>query len=198
MPVNALDLPIETDPDADLMTRFANGDETAFDHLVDRCQAGLVQFFAVNAQDDALAEDLAQETFLRLYRARDAYRRRARFKTYLYRIALNVWRGHLRRKRARVREQSWDAPGGNRSPETTAGPATATPAPFERVRLYRAFQQLSEPHRAVLSLSLIEEMTTSETAAALGIPAGTVKSRLHHAARRLRRLLGERGRKDRP
>ncbi len=186
------DLKTEPDLETVLMQRFAEGDDTAFGQLADRCQGGLIQFFAFLSRDGAQAEDLAQETLLRLYRARGSYRPRGRFKTYLYRIAHNLMRDHWRRERHRARDLSLTEP--NRSGATLADvladdKASPPTDPIAREALYGAIRNLSPPHQTVLLMHLIEDMSGAEIALALAIPEGTVKSRMHYAVRNLRRVL---------
>ena len=89
------------DPEAFLMMQFSEGDTEAFESLVNRCQGGLIQFFTMLSGNRADGEELAQEVFIRLYRSSQNYRPTAKFKTYLYRVARNLWTDHLRRKSSR-------------------------------------------------------------------------------------------------
>lgn len=174
------------------MLACARGDHAAFEQLVIRCQDGLIQFFTMLSKNHALAEDLAQEVFVRLYRSRTAYRHQGRFKTYLYRIARNLWTDHLRRENPRCRDLSLDAPDRHGNPLSgtlAAEPRRGPPSGKQNKALVQALLRLPRQQREVLLLSLIEEMTYPEIAAVLEIPAGTVKSRMHHAVRKLRALL---------
>lgn len=87
------------DPDAVRMTRARHGDVAAFAELVDRYWAPVVGKFVRQLGDRQEAEDLAQDVFLRLYRARRRYRARAKFSTWLYLVAMNVARNALRARR---------------------------------------------------------------------------------------------------
>ena len=90
------------DPDVQLMLRVVGGDHHAFEDLVTRYQDRLIGFFFHLVRDRTLAEDMAQEVFMRVYRARERYSARARFSTWLFRIAHNLAsnqkRGLARRK----------------------------------------------------------------------------------------------------
>lgn len=88
----------ELDPasDAAIMLRVAAGDESAFNYLVEKHHRPMIHFLFRMVRNQAVAEELAQEVFLRVYRARDSYRAEARFTTWLYRIATNLAVNHAR------------------------------------------------------------------------------------------------------
>src|SRR5574340_1572145 len=85
--------------DLELMLRVRGGDAESFGELLRRYRGSLVSFFARMVRDRALAEDLAQEVFLRVYQARERYQPEARFTTWLYRIATNLALNALRDRR---------------------------------------------------------------------------------------------------
>ena len=89
------------DSDLDLMLRVRQGDAASFDELLRRYRLPLVKYFCRMVRDQALAEDLAQEVFLRVYKARHRYRPDARFTTWLYRIATNLAFNAIRDARGR-------------------------------------------------------------------------------------------------
>ncbi len=172
------------------MCRASRGDDTAFEALVDRCQAGLIQFFVMLSHNPSLGEDLAQEVFIRLYKNRHGYRPEARFKTYLYRIARNLWTDHLRRQPKQGRDLSLDAVNDRgASLGHMLAAESPDPLPVDRKTLYLAVLRLSRQQREVLLLSLLEDLSYPEIAAVLSIPVGTVKSRVYHAVRKLRTIL---------
>ncbi len=88
----------ETDPagDAAVMLRVAAGDEASFNYLVEKYHRPMIHFLYRMVRNQAVAEELAQEVFLRVYRARESYRAEARFTTWLYRIATNLAVNHAR------------------------------------------------------------------------------------------------------
>ena len=94
------------DPDVQLMMRVAADDHTAFEQLVERYQDRLIGFFFHLLSDRVVAEDLAQETFLRIFRARERYQATARFSTWLFHIAHNLASNQLRRMGTRRKEVS--------------------------------------------------------------------------------------------
>lgn len=177
------------DLDRDLMLQVCQGNHAAFESLVDRCQGGLIQYLTYTCKNAQLAEDLAQEVFVRLYRARAAYEARGNFKGYLYQIARNLWRDYLRRQKIRTVEVSLTDEGSYQvNPQTFT-----TQNPFaDRQQLRWALEQLPEQQRDPLLLSHIEGMTYQEIATCLQVPIGTIKSRIFHATRKLRDLLQRR------
>jgi len=132
-----------------------------------------------NAAD---AEDVAQEAFLRAYQKLDSLREGEKFRSWVnrivFRLALNRKRSY---RRSLVRDTDWQ---GSESPTTLDGMKEA-----ERHvmldRLRREIERLPEKLRSVLQLSVVEEMEAEDVGAVLGIPAGTVRSRLHTARKRL-------------
>ena len=86
----------ETTSDADIMLRVKTGDDSAFEYLVQKYRRPMVSFMFRMAHNSAVAEDLAQEVFLRVYRSRESYEASAKFTTWLYRIATNLAVNHAR------------------------------------------------------------------------------------------------------
>jgi RNA polymerase sigma-70 factor, ECF subfamily len=186
--------------DAELMERFGAGDDEAFRLLVERHERALLGFFWRRSFDRAVAEDCTQEVFLRLVRHRGRWRPDAKFTTYMYRIAENHWIDRYRSMksappsvsldRTARDEDGWsaaDLDGGAVRPEKAAGDHELA----EKIR--RAIGQLPEGQRAVFSLAEVEGMDQASIADVLGIPLGTVKSRMHTAVARLRQILAEEG-----
>ena len=167
------------------MLAAAKGDDAAFEALVLRHQKPLLNFFCRLGIGLSDAEDLAQLTFVRLYRYRDTYRPEAKFTTYLYLIARQVRVDEVRRRIRAERTRNALAE------EVAFEMANPPPAPSPGLRddLQAALDQLDEPHREVVVLGLVRDLPYQEVAEILGIPVGTVKSRMHHALRRLRELL---------
>lgn len=131
------------------------------------------------------AQDLTQEVYIRAFRSLPAYRGEAAPETWLYRIALNVGRDAIaRRMSERAREGGEIEPNGHAS--RIPDPADLAVRGEERATLEEALSALGEERREIVILSDIEGLSTQEIAAALEIPAGTVKSRLHRAREALR------------
>ena len=126
------------------------------------------------------AQDLTQEVYIRAFRSLPAYRGEAAPETWLYRIALNVGRDAIaRRMSERAREGGEIDPDGHaaRNPD----PADLAVRGEEREVLVEALDAVGQERKEILVLADIEGLSTEEIAAALEIPAGTVKSRLHRA-----------------
>ena len=163
---------------------WRSGDAAAFEMLVRRWQQPMARFlFHLLGRDDAVA-DLCQEVFLRVYEQRSRYRETGAFAPWLYRIALNVARDALRRRR--------------KEPLGLAGvePAASDPAPdtaceqAERGRLVaQTVADLPEPLRVVVVLRHYEDMSFEQIARLLEAPASTIKSRFRAALQRLRERL---------
>jgi RNA polymerase sigma-70 factor, ECF subfamily len=178
------------DSDVRLMERIRDGDQDAVIGLVERFQNELVGFFYHQCWDQLVAEELAQDVFVNVYRSRSRYQATAKVRTYLYRIAHNLWIDHLRRQK---RHLSIDAEFGEQSmrlvdvlkapdaPEDTSGRDQLV-----RTRVHEALENLPEGQREVFVLANNHGMKYQEIAAILHIPEGTVKSRMHNAVRALR------------
>jgi len=167
-----------------LMVRAQAGDREAFGSLATRYEIPLFRFFCrMGAETDAAA-DLFQEAILQLYVRRDAYDPVRRFRPWLYGIAHLVWKDCCRHTARRFEHLNRLAAMERGSPE---GPPaehvldTELDRDLIGVAVRRAVALLAEEHRAVLILRHYQELTYPEIAEALGIPVGTVKSRLHHA-----------------
>lgn len=185
--------------DAELMEQFGNGDDEAFRTLVERHEAGLLQFFYRRCWDRSLAEDCVQEVFLRLVRHRGTWRPDAKFTTYLYRIAENHWIDRWRSKKAAPKESSLE--GSTQDEDAHADIAVSperlpeeTASDHELARKIRkALSRIPEEQQAVFTMAEAQGMKYADIAEALGVPVGTVKSRMHAATTRMRELLQEDG-----
>lgn len=183
------------------MLRVAEGDEAAFQELVGRVLPRLLGYFRRLGADRTFAEDCAQEVFVKVYRARANYRPRAKFTTYLFHVARNHWIDVYRHRRSQPTVLSADQMAGS----DDGGPLLAELAlgheqpdqPVGRAELLaalgRATQRLPDEQREVYLLSQVEGLRYSEIGAILGIPVGTVKSRMHAAVRSIRGDLGRAG-----
>ena len=180
-----LETPVEAGDDA-LMARVAGRDREAFAALVDRYKDAMVAYLTRLTGDRDRAEDLAQETFLRLFRGAPDYVERGLLRAYLYRIATNLARSEERRARRLRLLASLLGPAAEHEP-------AASPAGLLRDELQRqgaaAVAALPLRWRAPLVLHEIEGWPYAEIAAQLGLREGTVKSRIHRGRTRLRRAL---------
>ncbi len=172
-----------------LVTRAKEGDRNAFRMLVVRHQQGIARTVASMLGPVVEVDDVVQEVFIRFYQTLARFRGDAACRTYLKRIAINLSLDTLRRrKRLASRFVSRD----NESmyvPE--ARDESADPEGFDRRRLLeQALASLRPHHRAVVVLRLIDGYSTKEAAEILGVPSGTVLSRLSRAVQHLRSILG--------
>jgi RNA polymerase sigma-70 factor (ECF subfamily) len=186
------------DPDVQLMLRAKAGDDTAFSQLVGNYQDRLLSIFYHMMHDQAGAEDLVQEVFLRIYRARNGYQPTAKFSTWLFRIANNV-ASNARRTIGRRREVSLN------QQDSRVTPATAGKKPMtdrssiipSRQAVKRetcemvqsAVEALNERQRLAVLLHKFEGMSYDDIADAMELSNEAVKSLLARARENLRSRL---------
>jgi RNA polymerase sigma-70 factor (ECF subfamily) len=183
--------------DVDLLANYRDGDVGAFRQLVDLYRDRMVQFFYRLCWDRDRAEDLSQELFLKLLLGCRRYRPEGRMTTFVYRVATNLWIDHYRQQRPRPRFYSFDQavlPESEIDAPQGAG-ASVTPIQQladseEKAAMRRALESLTEPHRLVFELAVYQERPYGEISDLLGIPVGTVKSRMHNAVQALKQMLG--------
>lgn len=186
--------------DESLMQAFAGGDATAFEELVSRHKRGVYNFLLRSVRNQARAEELLQEVFLRVIRAKARYEASAKFTTWLYSIARNLCVDESRRARFR-KHQSLDAPRRGKDGEGAAMVSTipaqnvptdeAAEAPTIRRRLSEAVAKLPVEQREVFLLRQVSGLSFREIAATVDIPENTVKSRMRYALEKLRGELGD-------
>ena len=183
------------DRETELMLRVAAGDERAFEPLVELVHGRLIGFFRRLGADAATAEDCAQDTLLKVYRARAKYTARARFTTYLFHVARNHWIDVYRHRKLGPRMVSAegmgdDEDGRRREFEAPGAPPEGAVGHEElSVALERAVRGLGEEQLEVFVLARVENLRYQEIGEILGIPVGTVKSRMHAAWRQIRENL---------
>lgn len=177
----------DRDPDAELMLRFRAGDEEAFTALVRRYQGRVVSLASRYLGSAADAEDLAQEVFLRVYRARETYEPTARFSTWIYRVTTNASLNFLRGRSAR-RAVSAPMPsphGGEAGPEFEDESAERPGDRLEKDELSevlrRIVDELPERQRMALLLNKYEGLSYEEVAHAMEMSVEAVKSLLTRA-----------------
>ncbi len=173
------------DADATLMLAFQRGDEAAFRALFERHSRAMVAFCHHFVRDAARAEELAQDVFVKLYRAGDRYRPSARFKTFLYRIASNHCLNELRRGEWAARAAEARPGEDPADPDALASSAPTPEASAEGAALERAvgalLQRLPEKQRAALVLCRLEGLSYEEIAEVLETSVSAVKSLVHRA-----------------
>ena len=178
--------------DVQLMLDVKAGDEASFEFLLQKYRMPLVNFLYRMVRDRATAEDLAQEVFLRVYRARKQYTPSAKFTTWLFRIATNLALNSVRDNRYHKLETSLDAPAEDdsapmmelRSPDMRIDEHLMELARAEIIR--RAISSLPEKQRAAVLLHKYEEMDYGEIARIMECSESALKSLLFRAYETLR------------
>ena len=146
-------------------------------------EKNLLNFFWRQGVQQSEGEDLVQETYLRLWKYRAEYQPTAKLSTFLFLMARQVRLDALRRQTRRARrEESWGR----------EQPVSETPDPGVREDVRWAVGQLSEPLREVVELGVFQDLPYADVAEILGIPVGTVKSRMSNAVRKLKEIFDER------
>jgi RNA polymerase sigma-70 factor (ECF subfamily) len=177
------------DSDALLVERTVAGDQKAFELLVIKYERRIQRLIGRMVRDVDLVEDIAQETFIRAYRALPQFRGDAQFYTWLYRIAVNTAKKFLMdlKRNPTVSENSFKSAGdGETSPVENELTSTETPEAVLAskeiaVMVNSAMDALSEDLRQAITLREIEGLTYEEIADAMNCPVGTVRSRIFRA-----------------
>lgn len=171
------------EPELELITQAQQGDRRAFGELVRCHRQGVINVVYRLCGDENLAEDAAQEAFIRAWQNLPRYRPRSAFRNWLYRIATNIALDTLRREREMVDVDELPLPAPEEGPEAVVE---------ERERgslVQQAVLALPPASRSVLILREYEGLSYREIAETLTIPIGTVMSRLNYARKRLRESL---------
>ncbi len=187
-----------SDPSTALMLRVRDGDAEAFEELVGLWQDRLVTLFRHHTGDHSTAEDLAQEVFLRVYRARAGYQPTAKFSTWIHTIANNV-ASDLRQRAYRRLERgvpmnvsaSQSGIGLEQIAVAASGQRPARQADRGELQdmVQRAIAGLGDNQRMAVLLAKFEDCSYDEIAAAMGLSVAAVKSLLHRAREQLRAAL---------
>ena len=192
-------------PSEELLQAVARGDELAFEELVRRYQLQLINFFFPLVWDRHMAEDLAQEVFVRLYTSAAGYQPTAPFTSYLYRIARNCWIDQRRQTKSQRLERSIDAGDEETGAALRDALSVLVEQPEESARkdefvkgLVGAIDSLPTDHKVVFILSQVEGLRYKEISDVLDIPEGTVKSRMHAALKKIREELQSQARRSKP
>jgi RNA polymerase sigma-70 factor (ECF subfamily) len=182
-------------PDEALFERYQDGDDHAFALLVSRYEPVIKGFLFKRLKDEERVQDLTQDTFLRVHRARERYDTGRKFSTWIYTIASNLLKNEYR-NRSRRRETAF----------TDLRSEGAAPRPIEfesdavdperfayrgelREAIEDAIDRLEDHHRIPFVMREVEDRTYEEISEAIGVPVGTVKSRLFRARNAFQALL---------
>lgn len=173
--------------DARLVGLAAEGDQHAFEYLFTRYRDALTHLFEQRLGDKAMASDLLQETFIKVYLHLDNYSKSYTFGQWIYTIARNTLIDHLRR---RADDVAID--------ERFRAPLATTPSPEEsviinqsRAHFYAGLEELSEEYRRVIEMRFLEEYSYEEIAEKLGRPLNTVKTQIRRARAAICKILIE-------
>jgi RNA polymerase sigma-70 factor, ECF subfamily len=181
------------DCDAELMVRVREGDGASFALLLEKHRGPVVHFLYRMVQNQAIAEELAQEVFLRVYRSRSTYEPTAKFTTWLFRIATHLALNSLRdRKNERLQETLEDQSAENPARQVSDNRPSIEAALLREARLAevrRAVASLPEKQRAAVLMHKYQEMEYTQIASALSCSESAVKSLLFRAYETLRARL---------
>jgi len=180
-----------------LVERAREGDQRAFEALVDLYKDKIYTYVSRMLHDPVEAQDIAQDTFLRAYQSLPRFRGASSFQTWLYRIASNLVIDSVRRRsRRQAGAVSLDAPVNTEDgelarqiPDERRGPEQLAESTAVQEQVKQAIARLSPKLRPVLVMYDLQGMSYQEIAQALGCPLGTVKSRLFNARAQLEELL---------
>ena len=187
---------LELSEDRELLSRACAGEAGAFCLLTEPLQARLLRQAAALTGDLSAAEDLVSETLVEAWKSLPRYDQTCRLSTWLYAILLHRHRKSVRRARHRPISLAWlplfEARELRRQ---QANLASTEPSPAETmaqnetgVRLRQCLERLPDKHRQIILLRFFEDASLPDMAAVLGCSVGTVKSRLHHALEKLRKM----------
>ncbi|MEZ4365748.1 MAG: RNA polymerase sigma factor [Kofleriaceae bacterium] len=188
-----LALPVPTtvaQPEA-LLARLRAGERDALAEIYEGHHAAIRAFAQRVTGDPAAAEDLVHETFVALPRAIRGFRGDASLRSFLLGVALNHARHHIRAAARRRRAMARHAEEVRQADASAAAPDHDLERRRLVARLSRALDRLSLDHRVAFVLCEVEQRTSVEVAEIIGVPEGTVRTRVFHAKRKLRAILEE-------
>ncbi len=185
--------------DEQLFQRYTDGDENGFQILMQRYEPRIQGFLRKRLNDEERVEDLTQDTFLRIHRARESYDPSRKFSTWIHTIANNLLKNEFR-NRSRRRETVFS----ELRPEASLSGGASRPVEFQaevadpehetyrselREAIDTAIERMDEHHRIPFVMREVDDLSYEEIAERIGIPVGTVKSRLNRARNSFRSLL---------
>jgi RNA polymerase sigma-70 factor (ECF subfamily) len=178
-----IDFIATTDRQGQLMLAYARGDASAFESLYHHYKGPLYRFFVRQCGNRALAEELYQELWMRVIRQREAYQHKARFSTWLYRIAHNLLLDHFRKGQPQFDD---DTALETLSASDDSDPAAQYQVREQQARLLRCLQSLPAEQRQVFLLKEEAGLSLDEIAQVTGASFENVKSRLRYAIKKLK------------
>lgn len=178
--------------DENLILKFQQGDLNAYNELVNRYQNKLLNFIYYYVGNLELAEDVVQDTMIRLYNKKHYYREIAKFSTWIYTIAKNIANTELRKKKRKGIVSLSNLTKNDKDYEivsTYNSPEHDIEAEFTNLKIRKAINNLSEKYLDVIILRDIESKTYEEIAYLINLPIGTVKSRINRGRIKLQQEL---------
>lgn len=173
-----------TKSDLELVQDVKNGDRKAFSELVVRHQRSLLRLTLRFTREQALAEDIVQESFLKAYQKLDLFEARASFKSWLYQIAMNTAKNKFRERKVELTDiEDTQAPG------TDPGAEAGLVRGDIQMALRAEIDKLPEKQRMALTLRIFEDLSFKEIAAIMDCPYDTAKANYRHALLKLRERL---------
>lgn len=169
-----------------LVQRALDGEKEAFEELVRHYQAPLYYLALRFVRDEHAAADLTQTTFLRVYQGLGGFRQRSSFKTWLYRITINLCKNYIRDRAKKGFENSAEI-----DPPSHSNPLKELIEYEDRRRIVQAWEQLPEKQQLTVTLKIQEGMKYHEIAEVLECTVGAVKANFHHACKKLKAILQE-------
>lgn len=175
--------------EASLISDCMEGDQRAIEMLVRQYEAGVFKLALSIVNDPVEASEATQETFISALKSLRAYEDRSSFKAWLYKIALNVSRSHLRKRKILERLRTTLTSVFQVETQKPSLPEDVVIQNEKEAALWRSLNKLDERHRMVVILRYFHELSIAEISEILSISEGTVHSRLHIARERLRTAL---------
>ena len=170
--------------DIELIKDFQNGNEKAFNEIVNRYKDKLNTYVYYFVNDSDLSEDIIQDTFLILWKKKHTYKEIAKFSTWLYTIAGNLARSELRKKKRRETLNFSDI--SDREFIVEDKKEDTSDQEYLKKQLYKALGKLEQDIRNIIILRDIQELSYDDISIILNIPIGTVKSRINRARLKLK------------
>ena len=186
--------------DLTLVQRVRSGDQRAFKALVERYQRKVYSVALGMLKDKEEARDVAQEAFIKVYKYLEHFKGDASFYTWIYRITVNICIDVMRRKGGKSEHIEFDETIANDTAEANIGalgtrlgtnPQKSMLRKELAEKIQAALAEVPEKHRAILLLREVEGMSYEDLSRTLGIPKGTVMSRLFHARLKVQKILNE-------
>ncbi len=198
MPAGAASPPLSSLPDTAVVERAKNGSETAFRELITRYERPVFSLIFRMVRDRETAEDLAQETFIKILNNLDRYSPEFKFSSWLFKIANNLTIDHLRRRRIDTIsiDGAPNAVTSESAKATSIAVVSGNESPLEELEsrelgsaIERAIATLRPEYRACIMLRHVEDKSYEEISEIVKLPLGTVKTYIHRARHELRAAL---------